>query len=441
MRLIALLWLAAASAFAARPRYGGTLVVEMRGAPKALDPLAADSPDAHRLSLLIFDRLVELDDKGGVRPGLATAWSSDAGQTRWTFRLRPHVKLHDGSALTPAAIATALNPALSGRAIQTTADALTVQSVLPMPGLLYELAHARASIAIRLANGTLQGSGPFRAMEWIPGEKLTVAAFDNYWAGRPYLDGVEVRLGRSLRDQLSELEAGRADVIETTPAEFRRQELRGRRAWPGAMADLIALVHLRGRPAVQDARIRQAVALAVDRGPMWNVLLQKQGETTASLLPSWMTGFGFVFTNQRDPGKARELAAGQPSITLGHDPADWVLKSIAERIALNAREAAVTMRLATGVDADTVLARLYSTSIDPRLALGDYCRQLKVQTPAGAGTPEGLYQAERRLLDGYWIVPLFHVPALHALQIRVRNWVPPGSLHWRLEEVWLEAAP
>ena len=42
MRLIAFLWLAAVSAFAARPRYGGTLIVEMRGAPKALDPLADD---------------------------------------------------------------------------------------------------------------------------------------------------------------------------------------------------------------------------------------------------------------------------------------------------------------------------------------------------------------------------------------------------------------
>lgn len=441
MRLIALLWLAAVSAVASRPRYGGTLVIEMRGAPKALDPLAADTPDAHRLSLLIFDRMVEIDDKSGIRPGLATSWTPDAAQKRWTFQLRPNVKLHDGSALTPAAIAVALNTALPGRAVQASGETITIQSVLPMPGLLYELAHPRASVAIRPGNGTLQGSGPFRAVEWVAGEKLTVAAFDGYWAGRPYLDAVEVRLGRGLRDQLSELEAGRADVIETTPAEFRRQELRGRRAWPGATADLIALVHLRGRPAVQDARVRQAVALSVDRAPMWNVLLQKQGETTASLLPSWMTGFGFVFSNPRDAAKARELGAGQPAITLGHDPADWVLKSIAERIALNAREASLTMRLATGAEADTVLARLHSTSIDPRLTLGDYCRQLKVQTPPGADAPEGLYQAERRLLDGYWIVPLFHVPALYALQIRVRNWVPAGSPHWRLEEVWIEAAP
>ena len=384
---------------------------------------------------------MEFDEKGGIRPGLATSWTSDAAQTRWTFQLRGGVKLHDGSALTPAAVANALGPALSGRAINTSGTELTIQSVLPMPGLLYDLAHARASVAIRLPNGTLQGSGPFRAIEWTPGVKLAVAAFDGYWDGRPYLDGVEVRLGRALRDQLSELEAGRADVIETTPAEFRRQELRGRRAWPGASADLIALVHLRGRPAVQDARIRQAVALAVDRGPIWNVLLQKQGETTASLLPSWMTGFGFVFGISRDLPRAKELGSGQPAITLGHDPADWVLKSIAERIALNSREASLTMRLATGVDADTVLARLSSTSVDPRITLSDYCRQLKVQTPAGTGTIEGLYQAERRLLDGYWIVPLFHVPALYALQPRVRNWAAAGSLYWRLEEVWLEPAP
>lgn len=441
MRLIALLWLAAVSAVAVRPRYGGTLVVEMRGAPKALDPLAADSPDAHRLSLLLFDRIVELDDKGGIRPGLATSWTSDAKRTQWTFQLRPGVKLHDGSALTPGAVANAITPALSGRAINVQGDSITIASVLPMTSLLYELAHPRASVAIRLPNGTLQGSGPFRAIEWVPAQKLTVTAFEHYWGGRPYLDNVEVQLGRALRDQLGDLEAGRADVIESTPAEFRRQELRGRRAWPGATVDLIALVHLRGRPAAQDARIRQAMSLAVDRGPMWNVLLQKQGEITSSLLPAWMTGFGFVFSSQRDVAKARELGSGQPPMTLGHDPSDWVLKSVAERIALNAREAGLTVRLATGIDADAVLARFQATSIDPRLALADYCKQLKVQTPAGTDSPEGLYQAERRLLDGYWIVPLFHVPPLYALQPRVRNWVASGSPHWRLEEVWLEAAP
>ncbi len=439
MRRIALLFIAAASAAHARPRYGGSLVVEMRAAPRALDPLAAETLDAQRVPMLLFDRMVEIDEAGAAKPGLALSWTSDAGRRRWQFAARPGVRTHDGNPLTVGQIAASLTVSLPGRTVTAAGDSVVVQSARPMPALLEELAHARASIVVRLANGTLQGSGPFRAVEWEPSRKLVAAAFDGYWGGRPFLDSVEIRFGVPLRDQLADFEAGKADAIEATPAEFRRQELRGRRVWAGAMADLIALVHLRGRPAVQDPRTRQALALSVDRGPILSVLLQKQGEAAGSLLPSWLTGYGFVFSSQRDLAKARETGAGQPAVAIGHDPADWVLQSIAERIALNAREAGLPVKLATGAEADAILVRMGATSASAARTLADYCRVLQTQTPE-ASSPDALYAAERRLLDGYWIVPLFHTPPLWAVQPRVRNWVPAGRVHWRIEEVWLEAA-
>ncbi|MBM3739774.1 MAG: hypothetical protein FJW39_28745, partial [Acidobacteria bacterium] len=75
MRLIALLSLAAVS-LAARPRYGGALTVELRGTVQALDPTAADSVDAQRLPLLLFDRLVALDGT----PSLAVSWVAEDNQ-------------------------------------------------------------------------------------------------------------------------------------------------------------------------------------------------------------------------------------------------------------------------------------------------------------------------------------------------------------------------
>ena len=82
-----------------RPRYGGTLRVEMQAAVRRLDP--AEAPE--RLAGLVFERLVRLDERGRPQPALALSWQSSPGGRRWQFRLRPGVKFHDGSPLTPAA--------------------------------------------------------------------------------------------------------------------------------------------------------------------------------------------------------------------------------------------------------------------------------------------------------------------------------------------------
>ncbi|MBM3740617.1 MAG: ABC transporter substrate-binding protein, partial [Acidobacteria bacterium] len=407
-----------------------------RGTVQALDPTAADSVDAQRLPLLLFDRLVALDGT----PSLAVSWVAEDNQRRWRFRIRPGVRLHDGVALTPQLAAAALQPALPGYTVTADAAGVVIQSPRPAPRLPQELSSPRASVAVRLPNGTLQGSGPFRAMEWQPGKALTVAAFDGYWGGRPYLDSITMLLGRPLRDQLADFESGRASVAEVTPAEFRRQEMRGRRTWSSAAVDLVALVFLRNRPAAQDARVRQAMSLAIDRAPVWSVLFQKQGEPTGSLLPGWLTGWGFVFPARHDPAKAKEVGAGGPALLLGHDPADFVLKTVAERIVLNARESGLSVRMAAGAESDVLLVRVPASSTEPGRVLADYCRTFNTPAPASP-TPEALYEAEHRLLEGQWILPLFHLPALYAIQPQVRNWTPGGQLHWRLDEVWLEGAP
>src|SRR5208283_2041053 len=112
MRRSLLLFLAAASlaalparvAAVERPRYGGTLRVEMQAAARALDP--AEGPE--RLASLVFECLVRLDERGRPQPALALSWQSSPGMRRWQFHLRPGVKFHDGSPLTPAAVVASL---------------------------------------------------------------------------------------------------------------------------------------------------------------------------------------------------------------------------------------------------------------------------------------------------------------------------------------------
>ena len=74
------------------------------------------------------------------------------------------------------------------------------------PELLAELALPRNAIVKRNPDSTLSGTGPFHIVDWQPGKKLTLAADENCWRGRPFLDAIEIEMGKSFRDQMTALE-------------------------------------------------------------------------------------------------------------------------------------------------------------------------------------------------------------------------------------------
>ena len=189
----------------------------------------------------------------------------------------------------------------------------------------------------------LLGAG-FTIARWEAGRLAVYEADENAVGGRPFLDGVEILLGRALRDQASDLDLGKADVVELGPNELRRQPA-GRRVWSSSPVRVLALVF---SPRFDDARVREALALAVDRSAIHSVLLQRQGEVSGALLPQWLSGYAFLFPATADLGRARQLAAGARAITLG--VSDAAARPIAERIALNARDAglAVSVTASTG---------------------------------------------------------------------------------------------
>ena len=86
------------------------------------------------------------------------------------------------------------------------------------------------------------------------------------------------------------------------------------------------LLALAFSPRFDDARVREALALAVDRTSIHRVLLQRQGEVSGSLLPQWLSGYAFLFPDSADLARARALMAGRYFVT----PQD--LKDIAHPI-------------------------------------------------------------------------------------------------------------
>ncbi|MGA9416048.1 MAG: ABC transporter substrate-binding protein, partial [Terriglobales bacterium] len=460
--------LASPSHAATRPHYGGTLRVMLQWAPNALElPLDAanttssDYWDALRTLSLIGDTLVKIDALGRPQPALAVAWQSDPSARHWQFTLRRGVKFHDGSAATPAAIAQILGALHSGWMVRASADSLTIDSETAMPALLAELALPRNLLLKRNADGVPIGTGAFLVAEWQPGKLLKLAANEESWEGRPFVNAVEIEFGKSLRDQAIALELDKTDVIEAAPQAATGPQRHG--TSPSSSLSLPVELLALAFPAnskVQDPRLREALALAIDRKPIQSVLLKGAGEPAASILPNWMTGYSSVFSAQANPQRARTLLADAPppalntSYGLSYDPRDPQAQLIAERIALNAREVGITLQVTLAGAEDIRLMRVVLPSADPATSLTEAARQLGLPQSAFS-TPrdkpsdldlslnlEALYRAERELLDGHGVIPLFHLPLASAVGGRVHGWQPDRLGEWdgtgsTLADVWL----
>jgi len=124
--------------------------------------------------------------------------------------------------------------------------------------------------------------------------------------------------------------------------------------------------------------------------------------------------------------------------TLGYDGSDPVARVLAERIALNAKDAGLSLQPTAAAAADLRVVRVALASSDPWIALAE------VAALGGAsaakkesGSVEDLYAAEQAVLATERIIPLFHLPASYAAAASLKNWNvrPDGS--WSLADAWL----
>src|ERR1700733_6516076 len=122
------------------------------------------------------------------------------------------------------------------------------------------MARSSNAIVVHREDGSLIGTGPFRISHWEAEKSATLAAHDGYWAGRPFLDAIEIRMGRSMRDQEIDLESGKTDVAEILVTDGRRLRQKGFAISSAPLTETLALVF--ENPRVPDA-IREALALSI----------------------------------------------------------------------------------------------------------------------------------------------------------------------------------
>jgi peptide/nickel transport system substrate-binding protein len=419
----ALFFAAALTAMArTRPHYGGTLHVETAG-----DPWQRPDGIARRL---VYDGLTQLDRDGALRPALALTWESDGSNHRWQFRLRPGVHLHDGSALTSTAVTASLAASCSSSCPWTAVKAVgplvvfTSDSPMPnLPALLADDSFLLAFANTKDGNATVnQGTGPFQ-VAGINNGIWTLTANENCWQGRPFVDAIEIRAHRPVRDQWLDLGVGRADVVEVPAEQLRQAQQQRLRLLTSPPLALVAL-QVSESGALANLKLRQAIAAAIDRSALYNVIFQKQGEITASVLPQRITGYAFLFPTARDLKKAQELRGGLTSgpLTLATE-ADSTMQLAAQRIALNLREAGFNVQMApAGANyADLILRRLRIAGTDPAALLEHAMRSAGEHNSVVASTPAALFKAEQTYLGEKKLIPLLDLPTAYASGPRIRD--------------------
>ena len=424
-----LLWCALGASARTRQHYGGTLRVEVQS-----DPWQEPDGIARRLTM---DGLTQIDSAGAVQPALSVRWESQNDDHRWQFWIRNNVQFHDGTPLTADAVAASLTQACRygcvWSKVHAVGQSVVFTSDLPIPDLPAQLAQAKFLISHQDSQGAQQGTGPF-CIAGFPGGVMLFTANNDHWGGRPFVDTVEVWPRRSIRDQWMDMSVGRTDVVEV-PAEMLRQAPQQHLTVLASRPENLLLLQIASTGSLANPQLRQAIALAVDRSALYNVIFQKQGEITASILPGALTGYAFLFSPERHLNRAHELRSGAtpPQLSLAVEGGNPAMQLSAERIVLNLREAGFQVQMAPAggkIQPDIVLRQIHLETTDPRAALDEMVEATGQRVSINGSDMASIYRAEKEFLATYTVVPLLWLPQAYAIGDRVRDlrFAADGSL-------------
>lgn len=309
------------------------LVMIIESSPTNLDPRVGVDGQSERIDELLFDALLTRDEHFNVQPGLAERWENPDPLT-YVFHLHHGVVFHDGRPLTSRDVKWTIDSLLEGKLRSTksaayrfvahidTLDDWTVIFHLrePYASLLWNLSEGAIGI---VPYGTLEemtrkpvGSGPFKFVGAEQDKEVILERNDSYWGTKPRLSRVRFTVVPDATTRALELRKGSADLAinaltpDTVVALKSQPNLEIERA-PGTI--LAYLAFNTRDPLLSDVHIRQAIACAVDRGPLLRYIWRGFAQPASSVLPtqSWAydpTAVAFTY----DPDKARRIldAAG-----------------------------------------------------------------------------------------------------------------------------------
>ncbi|MCY4462334.1 MAG: ABC transporter substrate-binding protein [Albidovulum sp.] len=274
----------------------------------------------------IFGKLVDRDENARIKPGLAVSWANVDDLT-WEFKLREGVKFHDGSDFDADDVIFSVNripnvpnnPAsyVSNTNMIDTITATDPYSIViktkdPYPLLLRRISGVSIVSSEAVEGGTTAdfssgkiavGTGPYKFSEYIPGDRYVLARNEDYWGDKPAYEKVTFRIMPDAASRVAALLGGDVDIVEGfSPSSVETLEQRdgfyvakrasARTLWLYIDTSNDAspfVTDSDGNPMdvnpLKDVRVRQALAMAIDRAAIVERIMGGLAEEANQLVP------------------------------------------------------------------------------------------------------------------------------------------------------------
>ena len=317
------------------------LVVAINADVNTFEPDEISSRTDSNVAEHLFDRLVEMDENHHLQPMLATSWKLLDDHKTWQFKLRQDVKFQDGEpfnaetvkyvferAADPANKFVGNTPGYDFESIGydhvDVVDDYTVNIVLKgfqpdAPGyiseiLIHPIKYYKENSLEKVAEAPL-GSGPYKLVEWVRDDHLTLERWDDYWGPKPAIKTIIFRVIPEASTRVAELLAGNVQVISQVPPDQADQIDKsgtahmeivtgGRRIYIGFQQKCDGP----GCKEVRDVRVRQALNYAVDVDSILKGLFGGRGEREGGMVnPPHKSPD--IKPYPYDPEKAKQLLA------------------------------------------------------------------------------------------------------------------------------------
>jgi len=403
-----------------RPSYGGAVVGSLLGEPATADPVAARSHADITLVGLVFDTLFRIGPDGEAVPHLAAA-PPELIATRARITIRPGVVFHDGSPLDADDVAASLRRLARSdagwllapvSAIEVNGDAIELTLRAATPELATLLAAPQASITPDGAAPAPRqpiGSGPFRvvALERTQ-RRIALAAFEGHFAGRPYLDELELRWFQDAGAEARLFETGAAQLSQRGATLFAGHQPKFAADQIESPATLLVFVGFGRRHADVTGHhdFRQALDLALPRSGFAAIGSGERVEPAVAPIPLELGGPGLDPTRRAgnlDAARAALARAGSAVAALAPARLPQLrLDVLIDETRLDDRAAAErVVRALDKLGVTATITAAGATVVATRIARGE-CDLYIGQIPAVAADPRLLWAAAFAAGDEAW---------------------------------------
>ncbi|HVS80153.1 MAG TPA: ABC transporter substrate-binding protein [Pyrinomonadaceae bacterium] len=319
-------------------RQGNVFVIALSDNVKTIDPIGSPSVDAasERVRSLMFNSLVKKDEKFDYVPELASKIDRSEDGLTFTFTLRDGVTFHDGRPFTSADAKYTLDTVLASTFAKAAsffegsganrkafvksveapeAHTLVIRLNKSWTGLLPNLV-AIAMIpkdSYESQKTHPLGTGPFKFKSYDQSQQVVdMEANTKYWDGPPQITALRARVISDSNALQAELQSGRVDIAPL-PTSLSPDSIKGLSSNSNLTvhqfggSNLNLLTFNTTEPPLDNVKVRQAIAYAINRESMIRDLVLGQGKIAHSILPEESWAYTPGQTYHYDPAMAKRL--------------------------------------------------------------------------------------------------------------------------------------